>query len=402
MKFNYEKLGNLIEISEKKNSDLTVDNLVGMNINKEFIPSVANTNGTNLARYKLITKNQFGCNLMHVGRDKSVVVSKYSEENPSIISPSYKIFQVKDTDLILPDFLMLCFLRSEVDRFCWFYTDSSVRGSLDWSKFCEIDIPLPDLDTQQKIVDIYQFFSDRIELKKKINKNLQKLAKAIFHYHFIDFKPYENNLIEDDSYGLIPKNWLVQTIDEFVDDMKNGGTPKRGEVNYWNNGNIPWLKTGEINNNVIIKSEEYITELGLKKSSAKLLPVNTIVMALYGKGTAARIGLLKLEATTNQACCAMICNDFNKTLFLYLFLLFNQKEIENLASGSVQQNLSKDLIANLKIVVPPNSIIENLPFKEIYNKITNNCFEIEKLTKIRDILLPKLMNGEIDVSNIEV
>ena len=184
--------------------------------------------------------------------------------------------------------------------------------------------------------------------------------------------------------------------------MKNGGTPKRGEVNYWNNGNIPWLKTGEINNNIIIKSEEYITELGLKKSSAKLLPVNTIVMALYGKGTAARIGLLKLEATTNQACCAMICNDFNKTLFLYLFLLFNQKEIENLASGSVQQNLSKDLIANLKIVVPPNSIIENLPFKEIYNKITNNCFEIEKLTKIRDILLPKLMNGEIDVSNIEV
>lgn len=87
MKFNYEKLGNLIEISEKKNSDLTIDNLVGMNINKEFIPSVANTNGTNLARYKLITKNQFGCNLMHVGRDKSIVVSKYSEENPSIISP---------------------------------------------------------------------------------------------------------------------------------------------------------------------------------------------------------------------------------------------------------------------------------------------------------------------------
>ena len=87
-------------------------------------------------------------------------------------------------------------------------------------------------------------------------------------------------------------------------------------------------------------------------------------------------------------------------MFLYLFLLFNQKEIENLASGSVQQNLSKDLIANLELVVPPIEIIENLPFKEIYDKIANNYFEIEYLTNLRDTLLPKLMSGEIDVSKI--
>lgn len=130
------------------------------------------------------------------------------------------------------------------------------------------------------------------------------------------------------------------------------------------------------------------------------MPINSIIIALYGKGTAARIGLLKLEATTNQACCAMICEDFNKALFLYLFLLFNQKEIENLASGSVQQNLSKDLITNLELVVPPTEIIEKLPFKEIYDKISNNYFEIEYLTNLRDTLLPKLMSGEIDVSKI--
>ena len=230
------------------------------------------------------------------------------------------------------------------------------------------------------------------------NKNLEGLAKAIYRYHFIDFKPYASDgLMKDSSLGLIPKNWSVQSIEDFVDDMKNGGTPKRGESDYWDKGTVPWLKTGEINNNIIIKSEEHITEFGLKNSSAKLLPVNSIIMALYGKGTAARIGLLKLEATTNQACCAMICNDFNKTLFLYLFLLFHQKEIENLASGSVQQNLSKDLIGNLELIVPPMEIIENLPFKEIYDKITNNYFEIEYLTNLRDTLLPKLMSGEIDV-----
>ena len=233
------------------------------------------------------------------------------------------------------------------------------------------------------------------------NKNLEELAKAIYRHHFIDFKPYAlGGLMKHSSQGMIPKDWSVQSIEEFVDDMKNGGTPKRGESDYWDNGTVPWLKTGEINNNIIIKSEEHITELGLKNSSAKLLPINSIIMALYGKGTAARIGLLKFEATTNQACCAMICNDFNKTLFLYLFLLFNQKEIENLASGSVQQNLSKDLIANLELVVPPIEIIDNLPFKEIFDTIANNYFEIEYLINLRDTLLPKLMSGEIDVSKI--
>ncbi|WP_296801813.1 restriction endonuclease subunit S [uncultured Methanobrevibacter sp.] len=263
-----------------------------------------------------------------------------------------------------------------------------------------LEIYVPPLDTQKKIGKLLSYFDDKISLNKKINKNLEALAKSIYRYHFIDFEPYSQDNFKSTTIGEIPENWEVQSIGDFVDDMKNGGTPKRGESDYWDDGTVPWLKTGEINNNMIIKSEEYITELGLKNSSAKLLPINSIIMALYGKGTAARVGLLKLKATTNQACCAMICNDFNKTLFLYLFLLFNQKEIENLASGSVQQNLSKDLIANLELVVPPIEIIENLPFKEIYDKIANNYFEIEYLTNLRDTLLPKLMSGEIDVSKI--
>lgn len=265
----------------------------------------------------------------------------------------------------------------------------------------EFPINIPSLNVQNEIVNLLSTIDDKIELNQKINKNLEELAKAIYRHHFIDFKPYAlGGLMKHSSQGMIPKDWSVQSIEEFVDDMKNGGTPKRGESDYWDNGTVPWLKTGEINNNIIIKSEEHITELGLKNSSAKLLPINSIIMALYGKGTAARIGLLKFEATTNQACCAMICNDFNKTLFLYLFLLFNQKEIENLASGSVQQNLSKDLIANLELVVPPIEIIDNLPFKEIFDTIANNYFEIEYLINLRDTLLPKLMSGEIDVSKI--
>ena len=280
-------------------------------------------------------------------------------------------------------------------------TGGSVQSVVNTKDIADLLIPVHPLSKQKEIANFILLFNKKIAINKSINKNLEELAKAIYRYHFIDFKPYAlGGLMKHSSQGMIPKDWSVQSIEEFVDDMKNGGTPKRGESDYWDNGTVPWLKTGEINNNIIIKSEEHITELGLKNSSAKLLPINSIIMALYGKGTAARIGLLKFEATTNQACCAMICNDFNKTLFLYLFLLFNQKEIENLASGSVQQNLSKDLIANLELVVPPIEIIDNLPFKEIFDNIANNYFEIEYLINLRDTLLPKLMSGEIDVSKI--
>lgn len=164
-------------------------------------------------------------------------------------------------------------------------------------------------------------------------------------------------------------------ISDYVNDMKNGGTPRRNVEEYWENGTIPWLKTGEINNSVILENSEYITEEGLKNSSAKLLPINSVIMALYGKGTAGRVGLLKFEATTNQACCAMICDDEFKEEYLYFYLLSVQQQIELLANGSVQQNLSKDILAEFEIKVPKNyqdlkKIVQILKF--IDKKIENS------------------------------
>ncbi|MDY3956499.1 MAG: restriction endonuclease subunit S [Methanosphaera sp.] len=365
MKFNYEKLGNLIEISEKKNSDLTVDNLVGMNINKEFIPSVANTNGTNLARYKLITKNQFGCNLMHVGRDKSVVVSKYSEENPSIISPSYKIFQVKDTDLILPDFLMLCFLRSEVDRFCWFYTDSSVRGSLDWSKFCEIDIPLPDLDTQQKIVDIYQFFSDRIELKKKINKNLEEIVENHFKEKYIKNKPQ--------VYTKTTLNTIIT--------ITSGKRPLVKDNLKTKEMNIPLIGASSImgyTNQYLFKEKILITgRVGthgiIQRFDSKCWPSdNTLII--------------------------------KSKWYEYVYQILKTINYTKLNRGSNQPLITQSDLKNIEIILPSEKELQEFEnwAKSIMQKVDENKKENSKLSNLRDILLPKLMDGEIDVSNIEI
>ena len=325
----------------------------------------------------------------------------YDKMDGELVYAGFLIKFSLDSSKINPKFMKYYVLSKDYKGWVNSMCTGSTRPNINAKMYGNMELILPPREQQDFLVNILGEIDNKIEINKMINKNLEELAKAIYRHHFIDFKPYAlGGLMKHSSQGMIPKDWSVQSIEEFVDDMKNGGTPKRGESDYWDNGTVPWLKTGEINNNIIIKSEEHITELGLKNSSAKLLPINSIIMALYGKGTAARIGLLKFEATTNQACCAMICNDFNKTLFLYLFLLFNQKEIENLASGSVQQNLSKDLIANLELVVPPIEIIDNLPFKEIFDTIANNYFEIEYLINLRDTLLPKLMSGEIDVSKI--
>ena len=328
------------------------------------------------------------------------IIPKESKFNEYIISN--KQLRVRlDLDEINPFYAYYWFSSEKINKYIKLLNTGSTIPLINLNILRSLPIPLPNKITQDKIANLILNIDKKISKNKQINHNLEQLAKSIYKHHFIDMKPYMlGGYIRESPLGIIPKDWSVQLIGEFVDDMKNGGTPRRGESAYWENGTIPWLKTGEINNNIILKSEEHITELGLKNSSAKLLPKNSIIMALYGKGTAARIGLLKIEATTNQACCAMICNDLNKTLFLYLFLLFNQKEIENLASGSVQQNLSKDLIANLNLIVPPIEIIENLPFKEIFDTIANNYFEIEYLTNLRDTLLPKLMSGEVDVSKI--
>lgn len=260
---------------------------------------------------------------------------------------------------------------------------------------------LPPLPEQKAIADTLSCLDDKIELNNRSNKTLEEMAQAIFESCFVDFEPFQDGEFEDSELGRIPKGWRVGTIDEFAKDMKNGGTPSRKKDNFWNSNDIPWIKTGEIKNSLIIKSEEHISCERLNNSSAKVLPYNSVLMAMYG-ATAGQVALLKFEASTNQACCAMICNSANKAIFLYLYLLANQSHIESLAVGAAQQNLSKDTISKLKLTIPKDEMIESVIFDEIFICIENNLRENQTLTAIRDTLLPKLMSGEIRVPLQEV
>lgn len=152
---SYKRLGDYIHIVDNRNSDLSITNLLGINISKRYMPSVANTTGVDLSKYKIIRKYQFTANIMHVDRDEVLPVALYMHEKPSIVSPAYITFEVNNIDQLLPDFLMIELYRPEFDRRAWTYCDSSIRGGLDWNRFCDIQIPIPDIQEQRKVVALY-------------------------------------------------------------------------------------------------------------------------------------------------------------------------------------------------------------------------------------------------------
>lgn len=173
MKSNYKTIGELIKkVSNNRNSQLLDLPLLGLHIEKRFMPSVANIVGTDMSKYQIINKWQFAYTGMQVGRDESLHVALYDKDEPALITPAYTIFEVVDTNVILPEYLMLYLRRSESDRLGWFYSDSSVRANLDWDRFCSIELPVPSIERQKKIVEQYNQINKAIQIKEAINNNL--------------------------------------------------------------------------------------------------------------------------------------------------------------------------------------------------------------------------------------
>ena len=170
---NNQALGELINWVDVRNKGVISDNLLGINIDKFFMPSVANIIGTDLSSYKLIRNKQFACNPMHVGRDEKMPIALYMDDSPSIVSPAYFVFEIKDAAKVNPEYLMLWFRRAEFDRECWYHTDGSVRGGITWDEILEMTVPVPSIEEQNELVKSYRDLERRIQIKKEINDNLE-------------------------------------------------------------------------------------------------------------------------------------------------------------------------------------------------------------------------------------
>lgn len=388
MKSNYDILGNHIRLIDTRNRESITDRVLGINIDKFFMPSVANVIGTDLSKYKLITKGKFACNPMHVGRDERLPVALYDEEKPAIVSPAYFMFEVIDNSILNEDYLMMWFRRPEFDRICWLHTDGSVRGGITWDDICRLELPIPSIENQLEIVNSYKAITERIALKQKINDNLVAIGTASIQKNV--GRGALINLTEAEMDRLtFPKDFKVKNVSEFCIETKSGSTPSRTTKEYWKNGTISWVKSGEVHNNITLQTEEYITPLGLTESSTKLLPKDTVLMAMYGV-TAGEVGYLAIEATTNQAICGMICHSEAEAAYLYFSLIQSQAAISRLSNGGAQDNLSKNFIDNIKIVVPPSKFIEKLNLAAIVEQMTLNTKEIILLEELQATVLAQL------------
>ena len=234
MRSNYKKIGDFIRLVDERNTGLKVSTLLGLSISKQFIPSVANIIGTDMENYKIIRKNQFACSIMQVRRDKKMPVALFQEMNEAIISQAYPIFEIIDTEQLLPEYLMMWFSRQEFDREACFYAIGGVRGSLEWEDFCDMKLPVPKPDKQKEIVKEYNVLVNRIELNNKLIQKLEEAAQAIYKQWFVDFefpdensKPYKTNggeMIESEL-GEIPMGWRVVPIEDLSKNIITGKTP---------------------------------------------------------------------------------------------------------------------------------------------------------------------------------
>ena len=377
-KTGYKRLGDYIREVDVRNRDLEVKELLGVSISKEFIPSIANTIGTDMSSYKVVESWQFAYGPVTSRNGDKVSIALYTGKEKIIISQAYTVFEVKNKQELLPEYLMMWFRRPEFDRYARFKSHGSAREIFSWEEMCDVELPIPPIKQQQKIVSEYEAITRRIRLNEQIITKLEEAAQALYRKMFVDGIDKEH----------LPDGWRMGTLGDYCKVIKSGGTPSRSNMEYWNSKDYCWLKTGEVHNNVIFDTEEYISAAGLNNSSAKIIPCGSIIMAMYG-ATAGQVAYLNSEATTNQACCNMICHTKEDSAFLFFHLLYYQEEIKRLANGGAQENLSQELIAAQPILLFDNGK-KKFIFVKLLDLIINNYKEHNILAELQSLLLAKM------------
>lgn len=375
------KLGELITQRREKNdgSDLPI-----CGVSKDgLIPPKQKDADTSI--YNVFYRDDFIFNPARMELNSIAINDMYDR---AICSSLYEVFYVHRTDLLLPHYLELIIRQKWFTRYCEFLGQGSAREYCRFGNISEIEIEFPPIEEQQKIVEYNTAIENRIALKQKINDNLVAVGTASIQKNVA--RGALINLTEAEMDSLIfPEDFKIKTVSEFCAETKSGSTPSRTNNEYWENGTISWVKSGEVHNNITLQTEEYITSLGLSESSTKLLPKDTVLMAMYGV-TAGEVGYLAIEATTNQAICGMICRSKAEAAYLYFSLIQSQAAISRLSNGGAQDNLSKNFIDNIKIVVPPSEFIEKLNLAAIVEQMTLNTKEITLLEELQATVLAQL------------
>ena len=390
MRSDYKKLGEFIRTVDERNSDLVITNLQGVSITKEFVPSIANIIGTDLSTYKIVRTGQFAYGPV-TSRNGDKVSIALLKGDDCIISSSYVPFEVYKPDELLPEYLMLWFMRPEFDRYARFMSNGSAREVFDWDCMCGVELPVPPISEQRKIIHDYQVITDRIELLRKMNENLEEQEDLIFH----DFCLHSDGTWIDGHFCDLITNNISGDWGSAIPEGNN-----IMEVTCIRGTDIPGLSIGLTADAPI----RYILE---KNYRTKILPKNSIIVEISGGSPVQSTGRIVLltddlsNKLNNKVICSNFCKavtiDSDRLSFFYLAWrhLYNNNRLFDYENSTIGlKNFDFQSFIEQEPLKYPSAVdgrrLHNVvtPIRKV---IIRNGFEIEKLNAIQSEILPKIM-----------
>lgn len=360
MKSNYKILGDYIKEVKVRNFDLSAKELLGINIDKFFMPSVANIVGTDLSTYRIVKKNQFACNRMHVGRDYRIPISLSRRDEPFMVSPAYDVFEIKDTTILNPEFLMMWFSRAEYDRNAWFYTDADVRGGLPWKSFIDMKFPLLSLPEQKALVAEYKSIQDRINLNQQFVQKLEETVQAIYREWFVTSIDSEN----------LPSGWKTSSLGDLIEISSGKNITEKKDFKDFE-FKFPVFGAG-----------------GIIGYSNKFL-FNERLLSIGRVGTHGVVQRINVPCWPSDN--TLIIKSLN---FEYVYQLLLNVNYDEINRGGVQALITQTDIKNIQIVIPEKNVLDS--FESTVSKIfyyqNKVKLEIELLEELKSLLLAKMAN----------
>ena len=374
----YKTIEELVTKVDERNSDGTISELIGVSIDKCFIKSVANTNGTDLSKYKIIRRNDFAVSLMQVSRDGKIPIARLEEYEEAIMSPAYPIFRVKDKNIILPEYLEMWFKRPEFDREAAFIAVGGVRGSMPWEEFAKMKLPVPPIEKQQKIVNAYKIVTDRIALKQRINDNLAATLDALFSELY-------GQLNDDDSVSLDTVCSLASSKRVFADDYSDMGVP------FYRGKEITLKQAGQPIIEPLYIEKEHFTSLKEKYG----IPMKGDIL-ITAVGTIGNSYLVRDEEFYFKDGNIIWLKDFKGNLNYYVYDFMQTKifkqMLDGICIGSTQTALTIVALSNLQIKIPDSRLLNEYTKQSmvVRTQIELNTDEISHLYEHQAILLAEL------------
>ena len=364
----YKRLGDYIREVNVRNRELRVTNLLGLSIEKKFIPSIANTIGTDMSAYKIVQPSQFAYVPVTSRNGEKITVALYDGEESAIISQAYTIYEIVDQDVLLPEYLMMWFRRPEFDRYARFHSHGSAREVFDWDEICNVMLPIPDIARQREIVEEYETLSRRIRLNEQMIAKLEETAQALYRKMFVDGIDKEN----------LPVGWRRGTLKEVADCFDYKRRPLAGYDRADMEKKYPYYGAAALMDYV----DDYLfdgTYILMGEDGTVINEDNTpVIQYVTGRFW-----------VNNHAHILKGTNGFDENL---LYLILKQTKVNEYITGGVQAKINQENMMSIPVIIPSSEVVMGITeaLRPIFGMLQIKKQENLKLTELQSLLLAKM------------